>query len=117
MFPLANGETVTRVRRTLINDPFSGLPTKGDWTTATRLEIEGVSIQPSSTVEAVNDTRAQTITQMSLYCETGADVLPMDRIEARSGSWEVRGELQDYKSGFTGWSPGSEFAIEKVRET
>lgn len=117
MFPLAHGEDVTRLRRTLIEDPFSGLPTRGDWTNADRLTIEGVSIQPSSTVEAVNDSRAQVITQMSLYCETGSDVLSMDRIEAASGLWEVQGEIQNYASGFTGWSPGSEFAIKKVKET
>lgn len=117
MFPLANGETVIRLRRTLIEDTFSGLPTKGDWTTANRLTLEGVSIQPSSTVEAVNDSRAQVITQMSLYCETGSDVLPMDRIEAASALWEVQGEIQNHTSGFTGWSPGSEFGIKKVLET
>lgn len=117
MFPLAHGETVTRLRRTLVDDPFSGLPTKGDWKTAHRLTLEGVSIQPSSTVEAVNDSRAQVITQMSLYCETGSDVLPMDRLESASGLWEVQGEIQNYASGFTSWSPGSEFGIKKVLET
>ncbi|MGL3804717.1 hypothetical protein ACSYDW_01330 [Paeniglutamicibacter sp. R2-26] len=114
MFPLAHGETVTRLRRTLVEDPVSGQPVAGSWKNPNRLLLEGVAIQPSSSVETVTTTQTQVTTQMSLYCETGADVLPADRIEARSGLWEVTGEIQDHRNGFTGWSPGSEFGLRKV---
>lgn len=117
MFPLANGEDMIRQRRKLIADEISGLPTKGSWDTPDELTIEGAGIMPSSSVEVTGEGSQRTITKMSLYCETGLDIQPMDRIKARSGIWEVQGELQDYRSGFTGWSPGSEFAVEKAPNT
>lgn len=114
MFPLTDGETVTRLRRKLGTDPYSDEETLGDWSDPAVLAVEGVAIAPSSTVEPVNDSRAQVITQMSIYCGPDEDVLPEDRIRARSGLWEVMGEIQAFPNPFTGWNPGSEFALKKV---
>lgn len=114
MFPLANGETVTRLRRKLIEDPVSGLPTRSSWKNPDSITLEGVGILPSSSVETITTTSTKVTTQMSLYGENGMDVQPEDRIDARSGLWEVTGEVLAHRSGFTGWSPGSEFALKKV---
>jgi len=114
MFPLADGETVTRLRRKMVTDPYSQEESLGDWAEPDELPVEGVAIAPSSTVEPVNDSRAQVITQMSIYCGPDEDVLPEDRIRARSGVWEVQGEVQAFPNPLTGWNPGSEFAIKKV---
>ncbi|MDQ0735329.1 hypothetical protein [Arthrobacter agilis] len=114
MFPLPDGETVVRVRRRLVLDPYSNEQTLGDWSDPDRLTVEGVAIAASSTVEAVNDSRSQVITQMSIYCGPDEDIRAHDRIEARSGLWEVQGDILTSPNPFTGWSPGSEFAIRKV---
>lgn len=114
MFPLTDGETVVRERRRMILDPYSQELTLGDWTDPGKLTVEGVAVAPSSTVEPVNDSRSQVITQMSIYCGPGEDILPGDRIRARNGLWEVQGELQSSINPFTGWNPGCEFGIKKV---
>lgn len=114
MFPLPDGETVVRLRRRMVEDPYSGEETLGDWADPEESAVEGVAIAASSTVEPVNDSRAQVITQMSIYCGPDEDIRPEDRIRARSGVWEVLGEIQAFPNPFTGWNPGSEFAIKKV---
>lgn len=114
MFPLSDGETVVRERRRLVEDPYSGEPIRADWSDPEELSVEGVAIAPSSTVEPVNDSRSEVITQMSIYFGPDEDIKPADRIRARSGVWDVQGEIQAYPNPFTGWNPGSELAIKKV---
>ncbi len=114
MFPLAHGETVVRQRARKAIDPYSKQETKRDWSDPDELPIEGVAIAPSSSVETTTDDRRTVTTSMSLYGPPGMDVLSKDRIVARSGVWEVEGEVADYLNAFTGWNPGSEFAIRKV---
>lgn len=114
MFPLANGETVTRERAQLVADPYSGEPTKRDWSDPDTRDLEGVAIAPSTGTETRTDDRRTLTTDMSLYGEPGIDVLPDDRIRARSGLWEVEGEVADWKNALTGWNPGVEFRIRKV---
>jgi hypothetical protein len=78
------------------------------------LTIEGAAIGPSSTQEPSSDDRQMVITSMSLYCASGLDVKPADRVQARSGLWDVVGEEQAWSSPFTGWAPGSEYQLRKV---
>lgn len=114
MFSLANGETVTRERGQLVPDPYSGELTKRVWAAPDLLELEGVAIAPSSSTESSTENRTTTTTSMSLYAAPGVDVLPQDRIRARSGLWNVDGEVADWKNALTGWNPGVEFRISKV---
>jgi hypothetical protein len=114
MFPLANGETVVRERGTPVHDSYSGESTEVDWTDPDKKDIEGVAIAPSSSVETKNEGRTTITTAMSLYGAPGMDVLPGDRIRARSGIWEVEGEVADWKNAFTGWNPGVELSVKKV---
>ncbi|MCO4256508.1 hypothetical protein [Pseudarthrobacter cellobiosi] len=114
MFPLAHGETATRERAQMIADPYSNELTKRDWTTLNILELEGVAIAPSSSTETRTEDRASITTGMSLYAAPGVDVLPHDRIRARSGLWDVEGEVADWKNALTGWNPGVEFRVRKV---
>lgn len=114
MFPLANGETVTRERGQLVADAYSGQPTKRVWTDPDSIELEGVAIAPSSSTETRTEDRSSVTTGMSLYAAPGVDVLPHDRIRARSGLWDVEGEVADWKSALTGWNPGVEFRVKKV---
>lgn len=114
MFPLANGESMARLRRRLVKDEYSQQMTKADWSNPDRLEVEGAGIMPSTSQETATTNRTTVTTQMALYCESGLDIKPLDRIQARSGLWEVEGEVLDNVSGFTGWSPGSEFKVKRV---
>lgn len=114
MFPLANGETVQRERARKVEDGYSGEPTKRDWTDPATIDLEGVAIAPSTGTETRTENRNTTTTDMSLYGAPGIDVLPHDRIRARSGLWQVEGEVADWKNALTGWNPGVEFRIRKV---
>ena len=114
MFPLRHGETVTRLRRQMVLDPYSGEQTQGSWESASELVIEGVAIAPASSVEPAVDGRQQVVTAMSVYGAQGLDILPADRIRARSGLWDVVGDEQAWSNPFTGWAPGSEYGIKKV---
>lgn len=114
MFPLRHGETATRLRRQMVSDPYSQEQTQGSWETPAELPIEGAAIGPSSTIEQNGDDQQRVITSMSLYCASGLDVLPDDRIQARSGLWDVVGEEQVWSNPFTGWAPGSEYQLRKV---
>lgn len=113
MFPLANGETVVRERRQLVLDPYSKEETLGDWSNPDRLDIDGVAIAPGTGTETKSVNRTVLTTPMSIYGPPGMDVLPKDRIRARSGLWEVEGEVADWKNALTGWNPGAEFALRK----
>lgn len=115
MFPLENGETVVRVRGKLVADSYSGEMTKRVWDdNPDELDIVGVAIAPSTGSEFTTEDRKQTVVGMSLYAEPGVDVLPDDRIRARSGLWQVEGVVADYLNALTGWNPGVEFRIRKV---
>ena len=114
MFPLAHGETVVRVRRRMVEDPYSGELTLGSWLNADRLPIEGCAVAPSSTTEAATTNRQTVITSMSVYGPPDMDVLAKDRIESRSGVWDVIGDNAAWVNPFTGWRPGDEFPLKKV---
>ncbi len=114
MFPLANGETVARLRRKLVTDPYSGEATMGTWADADELSIEGCAVAPSSTNEPINSNRQMVITTMSVYGPADMDVQAADRIRSRSGLWEVTGDNAAWLNPFTGWRPGDEFPVKKV---
>ncbi|NVM97825.1 hypothetical protein [Arthrobacter sp. SDTb3-6] len=108
------GETIVRLRRQMVADPYSGELTQGSWEAADELPIEGAAVAPSSTTEPASANRQMVITSMSVYGPPGMDVLRADRIRARSGLWEVAGENAAWVNPFTGWAPGDEFPLRKV---
>lgn len=115
MFPLEHGETVVRVRGQLVADPYSGELTKRVWTDPDELELVGVAIAPSTGTETQSVDRNTTTVPMSLYGESGMDVQAQDRIRARTGLWEVEGEVATWDNPLTGWQPGAEFRVKKVK--
>ena len=74
-----------------------------------------MAIAPSTGTETRTEDRKSIATDMSLYAAPGVDVLPGDRIRARSGLWDVDGEVADWRNALTGWNPGAEFRIRKVK--
>lgn len=114
MFPLRNGEAVVRLRRKLVHDPYSGEETLSDWDDADELEIKGVAIAPTSSVEVDEAGRQMVVTGMSIYGAIDADIAAEDRVQARSGLWDIKGEYLAWKNPFTGWEPGAQASIKKV---
>lgn len=114
MFPMRNGETVVRIRRRMISDPYSHEETLGSWDDAEEAPIAGVAIAPTSSVEVDSENRQVVVTGMAMYCGNNEDVLPEDRIRSRSGLWTVEGELLPWVHPMTGWAPGAVVSIKKV---
>lgn len=108
MFP--HGDTVTRLRGTPIVDPYSGEATGTDWSHPSRLDFPGCAVWQESSVESpdqmgVQRTKVVTVTKCAV--PFGADFLPSDRFEVRGRTYEVVGDIEDWRSPFTGWEPGS----------
>lgn len=113
-FPLKHGETIVRLRRRLVDDPYSGEATLGDWSDADELEIKGVAIAPTSSVEVDEAGRQMVVTGVSIYGAADADIAAEDRLRARSGLWDVVGDFVVWRSPFTGWEPGAQASIKKA---
>lgn len=113
-FPLKHGETVVRLRRKLVHDPYSGEETLSDWEDVDELEIKGVAIAPTSSVEVDEAGRQMVVTGVSVYGASDADIAAEDRLRARSGLWDVVGDYVVWRSPFTDWEPGAQASIRKV---
>lgn len=114
MFPLSKGETVVRLRRRLIHDPYSNEVTLSDWDDVEELEIRGVAIAPTSSVEVDEAGRQMVVTAVSIYGGLDDDIASHDRLRARSGLWDVVGDYLQWRNPFTGWEPGAQASIKKV---
>ena len=110
----AYGESIIRIRRTMVEDPYSGELTQGRWEDANELLIEGAAVAASSTTEQASPNRQMVITSMSVYGPSGMDVLPEDRIRDSRGLWDVTGENFAWRNPFTGWTPGDELPVRRV---
>lgn len=108
------GETVTRLRGTLVVDPYSGEANGVDWTTPASLAIPGCAFNPGQTAEPVQDARTAVITQPEVYDPSYADVLPGDRLVVRGKTYEVDGDVQDWGNPFTGWRPAQLIKLKRV---
>lgn len=63
-----------------------------DWSSATRKEIEGCSVQFGSTSTGRADERELAVSDAAtLFAPPGADIEPGDRIECAFGAFEVDG--------------------------
>lgn len=109
------GEDVERARRKMVIDQYSELPTQGSWDDPELITIEGAAIAPSSTTSYKDATRASVTTSMSFYCLQTDDVQDGDRITARTGTWEVQGDCLVFTNPLTGWEPGAEFFVQRIK--
>ena len=102
-----HGVTVTRIRRRMVADPYSGEETLGDWSDPDELPIPGCAIAPLDSSEAVNVERELLTSYRNLYAPSGADVRAEDRIRDDKGVvWVVDGMPFDWHHPMTGWRPG-----------
>lgn len=114
MFPLAYGETVTRLRGVPKSDRFSGEATTLDWSDPLELDISGCAFDPGSSIEPLEIGRDAVVTRPTVYAPSGADVLAGDRIVIRGRTWQVDGEPADYRSPFSGWAAGLAIHVKAV---
>lgn len=108
------GETVVRLRRKLVLDPYSEQQTLGDWSDPDELPIVGAAVAPSSSFSVRDPSRSQVSYSMSLYAPTGSDVQAGDRIRSASGLWLLDGGAMDWRNPFTGTTFGIELQATRV---
>jgi hypothetical protein len=108
------GETVTRLRAALVEDPYSSEDTEPDWDAPYELDIEGCGFNPGTSQEPLQDARNAVLTRPEVYAPPDADVLAGDRLVVRGVTYEVQGRPQRWISPFTGWTPGLVIPLELV---
>lgn len=102
------GETVTRLRRGLVSDPYSGEDTLADWATATSVDIELCAVVPGGSIEPSQDAREAVATDFIVYAPTTSDVVAQDRLVVRGLTCDIVGRPADWRSPFVDWWPGLE---------
>lgn len=113
MFP--HGQTVTRLRRGVIVDPYSQREQLGDWSEPDELSIPGCAVAPVSSAEAPTVDRDKLTTLRTLYAPFGADIQAEDRIRTTDGAvWNVIGHPESWHHPMSGWKPGTVAALERI---
>lgn len=108
------GETVTRLRATVVTDPYSGEATELSWVNPDSLDIPGVAIEPRPQPELVTDARNAVVSAFTLYAPFGSDVKAADRLRVRGDVFEVDGDVADWRSPFSGWEAGTVIQTKRV---
>lgn len=105
------GETIVVVRLAP-----GGVDQYGDpvASTESRTTVEGCALAPRMSDELNTRGRQGVIVGLTLYAPPGADILHTDHIEARDQTWEVDGEVGDWRNPYTGEQPGLEVALKRV---
>lgn len=115
MFPF--GVTVTRLRRRMVPDPYSGEDTLGSWADADEALLVGVALAPLTPEEQATVDAHVARNSMTLLAGHGADILPTDRIRDTEGVvWDVDGYRADWRSPFTGHEFGSATRLHRTEE-
>lgn len=102
----AHGETITRLRAFVAEDPYSGEETELDWTNAYQLEIGGWAIAQDATSEPVEVARSSVRSDFTLYRDEPADVLAADRLIIGGLTCQVDGHPFAWRHPITGWEAG-----------
>lgn len=110
----AHGENGIRLRAAVVEDPYSGEPTGRDWDTADTLALSDLAFNPGSSNEPREVGRNAVITQPEVYGPVGIDVLAGDRLEIRGRTYEVEGDVSEWRSPFTGWEAGVVIKLQAV---
>ncbi len=102
----AFGETVTRLRATPIEDPYSDDETELDWEFPSELDIDHCAVAAGGSTEPVVTAREAVDSDFDVYMPAGVDVTAQDRLRIRGLVCEVAGRPFTWSSPFTGWTPG-----------
>lgn len=108
----AAGETVVRVR------PGESTSVDGYGNPVPGVDVEtplpGWAVADGATSEFNQPGRTAVLADLVLYGPPGADVLPADRLRVRGKEYSVNGEPFEWRSPFTGWTPGVVVLLSKV---
>lgn len=107
----AHGQSVTLLRARLVADPHGGDYPVKDWNDPVSSTIENAFVAASSSVRSTTATRAQVLTDKSLYCQPGSDVLAGDRIVSGGLTYTIDGQPSADTNPFSGWQPVMEVAL------
>jgi hypothetical protein len=111
----SHGEAVIRLRAKTKTDPYSQAESP-DWSQdPDEVPIDGAFVAASSSVQSRQADRVQVITDKSLYCDPGADVVELDRIKAGGVTYSVTAVPSADVNPFTGWQPVQEIPLQEVR--
>lgn len=102
----AFGETVTRLRGVAVDDPYSDEDTAFDWDAADELDIPGCGVAAGTTTDPNLDARDMVVSDFTVYAPAGTEVFPSDRVIVRGFICEVVGRPFEWRSPYTGWTPG-----------
>ncbi|MFF8187731.1 hypothetical protein ACF044_10785 [Microbacterium sp. NPDC016588] len=109
----AHGGTVLRDRRPDVANPYNpDRPTPGAWEDADTIKIDDAWVASSSSTTTETATRAQILTEKSLFCPPDADVRPGDRIRVDGATYYVKVKPSGDTNPFTGWRPVLEVPLE-----
>jgi hypothetical protein len=108
------GEQIIRLRATPAADPYSGVIDQLDWSTPSRLVIDGCGVAPTSSTEPLRDNRSEVISRIDIYVPYGADIRALDRLVVAGVTWHVDGDPAAWRSPLTGWAPGAVVSCTRV---
>lgn len=98
----AHGETVTRLRATMVLDPYSEENGEPSWDDPDELEVPGCAFDPGGSSEALDLARNVVTTQPKVYAPAGSDIAAGDRLVVHGTTYEVDGHPAVWRSPFTG---------------
>jgi SPP1 family predicted phage head-tail adaptor len=103
------GITVTLIRRAIVEDEY------GD---ATPVEVETVltscAFAPASSSENVATGQIAVVTKDRLFVPYDTTINADDEFEIDGKRYRIDGNPGPWRSPFTGWTPGTEVALERV---
>lgn len=109
------GESVIRLRRKEIADPYSGQSTLGDWNDPSEVTLDGAFVASSSTSTRSDAARTELLEEKSLYLDDpDADVQAQDRIRAGGVTYQIDGMPSADTNPWTGWQPIREIPLKRV---
>ena len=110
----SDGIVVTRMRRRLVSDPYSGEDTLSDWQSASMLAIGPCAFAPSSSTEGRDIGRDQISDYATLYAPMRSDFRALDRVVAGGAIWDVEGTPAAWGSPFSGREWGLVVSLRRV---
>lgn len=105
-------ETVTILRRQQTGTDRYGKAVYGWPEPGEDVQVLGFAPEPSQEPNEVG--RRAVITNWTLYLPTGVSLGPFDRVRARGITYEVDGDVGDWRNPYTGSRPGLQVALKRV---
>lgn len=87
----------------------------GDDTVTNERTVGGCAVAPRTSTEPSSG-RVQVTTGVTLYCPPSAGIKATSRVRLEDGTvWRVAGDPGQWSNPLTGWYPGDQIELERVR--